>query len=532
MIKINLILSFLMFTILCSTSFSSSVASQTLLAQSSRSKQARRYKRNTARSQFSKALRLFRGRRYRLSAQLLYKLSNNSAYSSKKYEIRYLLGRALQKLGLLQSASFQFIGVAEHGSNKFVQKSLAQLSLVANELDDDTALDYAISKININKFPRSQRSMLYFRIGEAQLRNKNYTSAVKNFSKVSRKSIWYRKAQYLQGLGYSFLKKNRSAIRSFDRLINSNRDQSLINETRTVGLLGKARVFYQAQQWDKAIEYYKQIPRDSQTWRESLFESSWAMLRSGKFRSAISNFQTIHSPYYENFYQPESLVLRSIVYLYICQYEEMKKTLSLFNRVYSPVQKSVKNYLRRNKNPKTYFSEIYKFLKVYELKGDTASLRNGKLPFMVSQYIVSKADIKRSYRYITKINKERRKITALGTRWRRSALGRQLRSDLSRRIIRARRKTGKQIKLHLERLETELIGVFEQEGFARFEMLNGRRQELKKKVADRSDLDIYGELNRSRDFYIKNGYEYWPFQGEYWLDELGNYHYVGAKSCR
>ena len=37
--------------------------------------------------------------------------------------------------------------------------------------------------------------------------------------------------------------------------------------------------------------------------------------------------------------------------------------------------------------------------------------------------------------------------------------------------------------------------------------------------------------DNQRDFYIQNGYEYWPFRGEYWLDELGNYHYVGTQSC-
>ena len=34
-----------------------------------------------------------------------------------------------------------------------------------------------------------------------------------------------------------------------------------------------------------------------------------------------------------------------------------------------------------------------------------------------------------------------------------------------------------------------------------------------------------------RDFYIQNGFHYWPFKGEYWLDELGNYHFLGVQSC-
>ncbi len=52
------------------------------------------------------------------------------------------------------------------------------------------------------------------------------------------------------------------------------------------------------------------------------------------------------------------------------------------------------------------------------------------------------------------------------------------------------------------------------------------KRHLKKRIAGK---DVEGEqINQEnqRDFYIQNGYEYWPFRGEYWLDELGNYHYV------
>jgi hypothetical protein len=62
------------------------------------------------------------------------------------------------------------------------------------------------------------------------------------------------------------------------------------------------------------------------------------------------------------------------------------------------------------------------------------------------------------------------------------------------------------------------------------EMLNGKKQAVKKKVAGKN-LPTTVDEKAERDFYVQNGYQYWPFQGEYWLDELGNYHYVGTQSC-
>ena len=59
-------------------------------------------------------------------------------------------------------------------------------------------------------------------------------------------------------------------------------------------------------------------------------------------------------------------------------------------------------------------------------------------------------------------------------------------------------------------------------------MLRGKREAVKKRIARRYVDKVQIDEKFSRDYYIKNGYEYWPFKGENWLDELGNYHYIGS----
>ena len=57
-------------------------------------------------------------------------------------------------------------------------------------------------------------------------------------------------------------------------------------------------------------------------------------------------------------------------------------------------------------------------------------------------------------------------------------------------------------------------------------MLRSKRGFLKKKIAQKA-IGRASIEDFDRSYYIQNGYEYWPFKGEYWLDELGNYHYCG-----
>jgi len=54
---------------------------------------------------------------------------------------------------------------------------------------------------------------------------------------------------------------------------------------------------------------------------------------------------------------------------------------------------------------------------------------------------------------------------------------------------------------------------------------------LKMKLAGKDLQSEQIDEKIDRTFYVQNGYEYYPFQGEYWLDEIGNYHYLGKQSC-
>ena len=88
------------------------------------------------------------------------------------------------------------------------------------------------------------------------------------------------------------------------------------------------------------------------------------------------------------------------------------------------------------------------------------------------------------------------------------------------------------IQRHLVFFQKELQNFVNQEKYLRYESLRGKRELLKKKITSKHLGNVQIIEGTSRDFFVQNGFEFYPFQGEYWLDELGNYHYVGTQSCR
>jgi len=483
-------------------------------------------------AELRKAMDLAKQGQYQEASVLLFQLSLSPRYASKRMQIRYLLGLMLYQMKLYQLSAFQFISVIRDGNNKYVSQSLEKLSLAANELGDDTLLNYAISRVKTESFPAVHRDMLYYRIGEFQLRNSQQAQAIKSFEYVPNDSPLYEKSIYMKGLAYAQLGDANKAAATFDVLYEGKRMSSPVTDTtRVAALMGKARALYQKKDWDGAIQAYREIPRDTALWHDTIFESSWAMLRSGRFRSAISNFQSLHSPYYEDNYIPESLLLRSIVYLYICQYDEMDKVLNLFNKVYKPVFKSVTDYLKTTKNSVQYFNDIVTTMQTAEKMGVEATRGKTPVPYLITQKVSKEGDFQRSYAYIKKLIEERRRLRAMSPAWRNSGIGKYSIQTLDRRLQKARGKAGRQIRSHMVSVRAELIDLFEQEGFIRYEMINGKKEQLKKRVAGKELPKSAIDEDSSRDYYIQNGYEYWPFRGEYWLDELGNYHYLGTPSC-
>lgn len=477
------------------------------------------------------ALALAKAGKYKEASLRLFQMSFSPQYREQRMQIKYLLGLMLYQMKFNQVAAFQFISVVKDGNSKYMKQSLEKLSLAADQLGDDTLLNYAISRINVEEFPKSHRDMLYYRIGEYQMRNQQYEQAVRSFSKVDRQDDFYPRAKYLEGLSYAEMKKPTEAATTFDELAESRAGKKVTDKVRVAALMGKARALYQKKDWPGAIEAYREVPRDTMSWHDTLFESSWAMLRSGKFRSALSNFQSLHSSYYEDFYLPESLLLRAIVYLYICKYEEMDKVLNLFNRVYKPVFRDVEKALVDLNSPSQMFNEVNRVINDYKKNGDQVNRKGYKIPLLVVRRIAQEPDFQNTYGYIKKLMEENKRLKAMPSEFKSSTLGRYAARVLATRMNKAKNRAGKQIKAHLTAIREDLFDLFEQEGFIRYEMINGRKESLKKRIAGKELPVQQIDEDNARDYYIQNGYEYWPFRGEFWLDELGNYHYVGTQSC-
>ena len=480
---------------------------------------------NASARMLSEALSAVRNGQCERATNSLFVMSRRNEFEAERVQIKYLLGACLMEMKLYQVAAFQFVDVIRSGASKYTKQAIEKLSFAADVLGDETMLNYAISKVQLDEFPAQNRDMIYFRLGEIKLKNNKFAEAAELFAKVGGGSRYFSQAQFSRGLAYLEANKTREALQIFKDFLASRSTSSVTDPNRVAAQLAIARTYYQAQDWENSIEAYRAIPRDTEAWHDALFESSWAMLRAAKFRSSLSNFQSLHSTYYEEFYLPESLLLRAIVYLYICKYDEMDKVLVMFEKTYGPVRSSLSQFMTANNDSLAYFSEIEK---AYNRRHDKKLAGVLKIPYSVSRNILDESDVKSSLTYLKVLGNEKAKIESM-PKLAHSSFGNYASKVLNNRIRNTRVSVGDMVKAHIVGMRSELKDLYEQAEFIRYEMINGRKETLKKRIAGKALEQVDEKVDRT--FYVQNGYEYWPFEGEYWLDEIGNYHYLGKQSC-
>ena len=238
----------------------------------------------------------------------------------QRAKIAYELAESLYSSGYYQSAELFLMSPLRAGIQ--LENSLDMLSQIVGKTRSDDLAMYVAKKMK----PTRNETYLYFR-ARADFKKGSYSRALRSLKKISQNSDNYGKALYLMGSIFSKRKEYGKATVAFKRATNFRNPAGFTDEQRVAALMGLARSHYAFKNWDQANKLYGLVPRDSEFWHESIFERSWSYMRAGRFRSALSNFQTMQSEFYKDSYWPETIVLRGVIYLYICRYDEVETTI-------------------------------------------------------------------------------------------------------------------------------------------------------------------------------------------------------------
>ena len=484
--------------------------------------------------ELKEAIGRYKDRRYASASLQLYRMVEEGKYPEIEYKINYYLGDSLYKLGLLHSAQVYFQKVVKDGAETgaYYSNSLARLVRISDKTRDPIYLIKTIHKIDPDDFPGKVKDDLYYYLGVADFERGDMKAAKRAFARLDSNSQHYAKARYYIGVIQNEQGKQAAAAKTFASVLNGsfNGDPDDIARVKQLSLINIARVYYAAEQFSKSADYYEKLAnnegaRGGEYWGTALFESSWAYFMSENRESkALGHLLTLSSPFFDRDFVPDAAILEALTYYRICEFDEVQVRLDEFKARYVPIKETIEGLLPTDSADINAARDLY--LDLYG-KG---SKDFRKLPLGVFARLEADRTFQGPHNRVLQIQRELQAIAAMKPQWRDAEVGRGLVKQLEAQAKLYKKFAGAALANKLGQIKDHLADLLGQEALLRFEMVSGEYEVYLEKFQNPETAETDEQFQI--DFATNPDKVYWPFNGEFWQDELGYYERIEPGACK
>jgi tetratricopeptide (TPR) repeat protein len=362
-------------------------------------------------------------------------------------------------------------------------------------------------------------------MGRYWYRQMEYQKARSFFEHVSENNEHYVASQFFVGITFVRERTAEPAVNAFQKISDMYEDELFLDadEQRFLDLayLSMARIYYTTQHFASAMEAWDRIPIYSEYWLDAMFEKGWAYYMIEDFPRALGNIHTINSPYFDEQYYPESLVLKAVIYFTLCQYDYAQQTVERFVNEYQPIYDALQGYLDRYLDNYSF----YNFLR--ELRAGTADV-DPDVGRIINTALGDRT-LLRYLDYVGVLEQEEARLQNMPAGFKSSSVGERIVQDIGIAKGIAIENAGDLAHRRYQRFLEELQELLNQATRVEIEILNAVRGQLSAELAGSQVTNVPGrEMERIN---VDSEHMLWPFEGEFWRDELPFYRQPVVSKC-
>lgn len=507
------------------------------------------------RKKIEAATQLFREENYEAAALGFQEILGDPKVAEQHQQAEYLLAKSLYRLGMYHSSLSVFQRILARGeSHRFFRTSLEWLFFISHKTTGQSAILDEIAKYAHVEFPEKYRTEFRYLLAkynfvrgkalldaaedaDAKEAKKYKEEADKSFEETRRllvlvpaDSNFHPRARYLDGLTLYIQGKFAPAVEAFKdvvRTLNPKTGTQQDPGLREQAFIQLARIHYEHDQNRYAVFYYDRIQRGGEQWLQALYESAWAHFRLGEYEKALGNMITLHSPFFQREYFPEALILKAVIYYENCRYPEATDIVDEFNRVYLPLYRELEQVLARPyQTPQDYYDVLAELQKKNVKDGSPTS----RMLERIVNLALSDRELRHLNESVLELEAEADSIAARRDLFRYSELAKGLLADLEAQRVEIQKKAGFYAKRKLEKERRELADLNYRALAIKAEIGTSEKDALEASLAKGQNVAV------TRDYQFSTAVDdehiYWPYEGEYWRDELGTYQYTLTRGCR
>ncbi|MEL6345000.1 MAG: hypothetical protein AAFV53_17915 [Myxococcota bacterium] len=480
-----------------------------------------------------KAIQMIESNRPLSASLALFELLEEGSFPDREDEINYYMGKSLEALEMYHTAQFHYMRVVRSGpKGQFFNYALSRMVVISRFTGDDYDLARVAKKLSPEDFPRGARERFYYLKGLDAYREDELSRAKDYFGQISTSSPMYLRSKYVEGVISNKQEKLKSAVRSFldvyraDNAARSEREAEEELKLKDLSLVNVARVYYRIERFDEADKFYSQVSRESMYWPQAMYEQAWTGFMRNEFNRSLGLLLTVDSPFFrDDEYLPDATILRALTFFNLCQYEEVEGMLLQFEEQYTPIRDEMKDFVEgyASKEGRRIADQAWNtYFGTDERKVDTS------LPKALFNRMLRNSDLSGLVRHMDIMDDEVEAIDDQKPTWR-DSVGTYLKKIIQDDRAKYERRAGLLFLKEMSNETNYLSNLLTQSEIIRFEVIDAQRMDYAYKA---ENIELLDNTADDIDFAVNTNLIYWPFNGEFWEDELGYYNYTEQGACQ
>jgi tetratricopeptide (TPR) repeat protein len=412
-----------------------------------------------------------------------------------------MLAGLYEREGLLIPAVTSWSRALELAPQQNAAKALHAATLAETIGDDSDLAPVLGGNLGLATDPAS-RNRLAQVAGRYHLRLGNYGPALGALMMGNKDADGFAEVELLRGIVLAQQERYADAVPPLLTAQNAKSEDARFNESASLNV---ARAYYGAEDFGQAILWYARVPRSSDYWLDAQFERAWAHFRAKDMTGVLGLLMNHGASFFDDFLFPEQDLLRAYAMFMLCKFPEASKEMDAFVKKYTDVRADLDR--ASSLSPAEAFADVL----AYRAGSDTP-----KIPAYVLRQYRAEDRMAEAELLMQRVDDELARVDRLP-----GVAGAEAKKMIELKRDQRTAAEGQRVLERVVAARAQLDGMLEGVEITRLDLLALETQ-MYERAAATGALDVGGRKAK-REVQTRKGFQEWPWQGEYWADELGWY---------
>lgn len=281
--------------------------------------------------------------------------------------------------------------------------------------------------------------------------------------------------------------------------------------------LQRALILFEVRKYSEALEELTYITRASPAWYRGQIVGAWSAFHVEDYNLALGQLMNLRSPFLSSKFNPEKSLLQSVVLFQLCHYESASRALTKLKADYGNMNAAFSKITNLSNSPSKFYEEL-RSVAMGTVKAESSAVDRAWDGILAQPFV---GDISTS---IEKVRYERKNIDE-------KFRSREMQTTRGA-LLKVFDRVEETYLSRLARYSKPLVEKMRNDVKESLEGALAVDLEVNTRVRDRL-IKAQVPVQKNIDFKkeVQKGFEFWPFEGEFWRDETGGYAFATTDVC-